>query len=56
VGDAPSIMKKLTNYSETKCQSCVKLKLELETAIEIIEILKEGLGIANGLCDANTSA
>jgi hypothetical protein len=53
VSDAPSIIKKLMKALETECQSCVKLKLELKTAIKIIEILKEELGIANRFCDAN---
>jgi hypothetical protein len=56
--DAPRIIKKFTKHSETecqKCQSCVKLKLQLKTAIEIIEIWKEKLGLADALYDANTS-
>jgi hypothetical protein len=65
VTDAPSIIKKLMKNSETECQRCAELKLELNDIgtelkttieiIEIIEILKEGSGMVDELCDGNTS-
>jgi hypothetical protein len=41
VSVTPSIIKGLTKPSETECQSCAELKLQLKTAVEIMEMLEE---------------
>jgi hypothetical protein len=62
VNGAPDITKEIVKRSEIKCQCCEGLKLELnnittdlETAMEIIGILKEELGIADTEVSDNTS-
>jgi hypothetical protein len=63
VSDDPVITTEIMQRSELQCQCCVGLKLEvnkiameLESALKIIEILKEELGIADALCSANKCA
>jgi hypothetical protein len=62
VNSAPDITKEIAKRSEIKYQSCEGLKLELnrittevETAMEMIGILKEELGIADTEVRDNTS-
>jgi predicted methyltransferase len=61
VSDAPVFTTEITERSEIECQCCVGLKLELnkiamelESASEVIEILKEEPSVADALSSANT--